>query len=87
MTDFDKWLTNEPDARCEQCNKVLVDDIFEDLENDRIFCTPECKGAYESDAAEAAYDRYLDNYYGGDSPVTEREQYEAAWKEGRDLTR
>jgi len=85
MTDFDKWLTNEPDARCEQCNKVLVDDFYEDLENDRIFCDLRCQAEYEQDKAERSYESYLDNYYGGEGPVTQQERYEQAWREKRGL--
>jgi hypothetical protein len=31
--------------------------------------------------AEAAYERWLESYYGGDGPQTDRERQEAAYKE------
>lgn len=31
--------------------------------------------------AEAAYERWIDNYYGGDTPQTDRERQEVAYRE------
>jgi hypothetical protein len=31
--------------------------------------------------AEQQYDRWLEDYYGGDSPQTDRERLEVSWKE------
>jgi hypothetical protein len=87
MTDFDKWLTTEPETRCDDCDKLIVDDFVEDEDYGRIFCDDQCKADYEQSKAEADHDRYMERFYGGDSPVTEREQYIAAWKQKRGLTR
>ena len=43
---------------------------------------PACIESYEQDQAEAAYERYLSRYYGGDVP-TMREQVVNAWMQGR----
>lgn len=40
-----------------------------------------------SDAAEAAHERFLEDYYGGSGPVTIQEQYDAAVKARRELRR
>lgn len=85
MTDFDKWLTTEPDTRCDDCDKVLTDDFVEDVDYGRIFCNDQCKADYEVGRAEAAYERSLADFYGGDSPVTEHEKYLQAWQEKRSL--
>ena len=41
----------------------------------------------EADAAEAAYERQMEDYYGGGSPVTLDEQHHAAWKQKQELRR
>ena len=41
----------------------------------------------ESDAAETAYERQMEDYYGGSSPVTLDEQHRAAWKQKQELRR
>lgn len=46
----------------------------------------ECS-AHEGNAAEAAYERSLENFYGGSAPVTIQEQYVAAWEQKRALKR
>jgi hypothetical protein len=38
-----------------------------------------------SDRAEAAYERSMADYYGGDTPQTDREHYEAAAKQKREM--
>lgn len=87
MTDFDRWLTNEPDLRCDDCDKVLTDDFVEDVDYGRVFCNDQCKADYEVGRAEAAYERSLERFYGSDRPVTVQEQYDAAWREKRERSR
>ena len=87
MTDFDKWLTNEPDARCDNCNKVLTDDFVEDEDRGYIFCDLRCREEEVQQRVERAYERSLDRYYGDDAPQTEKERYEAAWRENREVSR
>lgn len=41
----------------------------------------------EADAAEAAYERQMEDYYGCSSPVTLDEQHRAAWKQKQELRR
>jgi len=41
----------------------------------------------EADAAERAYERQMEDYYGGSSPVTLDEQHRAAWKQKQELRR
>ena len=43
---------------------------------------PACIEDYEQNQAEAAYERYLSRYYGGEVP-TMREQVINAWTQGR----
>ena len=38
----------------------------------------------QSDAAEAAYERFCEDFYGGSSPVTLDEQHRAAWLQKRE---
>lgn len=44
-------------------------------------------GNCHSNRGEAAYERFLDDYYGGSGPVTIDEQYQAAVKQRRELRR
>lgn len=87
MTPYDRWLTTEPDTRCDDCDKVLTDDFVEDADYGRVFCNDQCKADYETSRAEAAYERSLERFYGGDGPTTQQEQYEQAWKEKRERSR
>ena len=45
-----------------------------------------CDNCYTS-AAEAAFERMCEDFYGGSGPVTIQEQYDAAAKERRELRR
>lgn len=40
-----------------------------------------------SDAAEAAYERRCEDFYGGSGPVTMDEQHRAAWQQKQELRR
>lgn len=41
--------------------------------------------SYESDQAEKAFDNFADDYYGGGSPVTDKEKYMAAAQQKREI--
>lgn len=70
-------------ANCERCEE----------KHDRIRPAVEQGDGYQlcddcrSDEAEAAHERFLEDYYGGSGPVTIQEQYQAAAKERRELRR
>jgi len=87
MTDFDKWISSEPDERCDNCNKIILDEFVGDEDRGYIFCDERCKEEEASRRAERAYERSLDRYYGDDAPLTERERYEAAWRENKEVSR
>jgi hypothetical protein len=66
---------------CEQC--LENEDAIvpgEDYGDGEILCN-DCRDA----RAEAAYERSMADYYGGDTPQTDREHYDAAAKQKREM--
>lgn len=66
---------------CEFCNEVIRDleaQVVTDME--QYFCSDGCYGSFNQNEAEAAYDRYLERYYGGEI-ATQTERLREAWKE------
>ena len=58
------------------CSNHEYDECWEPVEAEDEMC---------SSCQEEAYERYLEDYYGGSSPVTLKEQVEAAWKQKEKL--
>jgi hypothetical protein len=78
-----------PGQFCERCAETEADPVPAEHELDSwgdgsggggFLCGNCCMNA-----AEAAYERFLDDYYGGSGPVTIQEHYDAAVKERREL--
>jgi hypothetical protein len=65
---------------CECCGVELGQDLLECPDTGNTFCGLSCRAEYEQSRAEAAWERYLDRYYGGEIK-TEREQYVELWHE------
>jgi len=66
-------------GECDHCGSeegVPTDNVL-----GTIYICPECA----QDAAEHAYETFLENYYGGDTPQTIQEQHQAAWGSKRKL--
>lgn len=85
MTDlpgYDAWKTREPesDDTREQC---FCGRWYEavDGNGEQAECCPTC----EENAAEAAYERQQEAFYGGGEPVTPNEIHRAAWDEKQRL--
>lgn len=72
-----KLIDCEEALPCKSCNKLttLGDEDYGDP-----YCSERCFAEHEAGEAEAAHERWLDSYYGGDGPTTVQEQYEAAAK-------
>ena len=92
--DLDRWLTTppEPDDRCDSCGETVPEDYVDDVDADRIFCNDQCKADYETGRvedeirrSEAAYERSLERFYGGDTPTTDREIQMDTWRQKRGL--
>ena len=60
----------------------------EDLAPEQDVC-PMCDepSTTRSDAEEAAYERFCEDFYGGSGPMTLDEQHRAAWLQKRELKR
>ncbi len=71
-----RLIDNEDEALpCLSCAKptTLGDEDYNDP-----YCSEACFAEHEQGEAEAAYERQLESFYGGDGPVTVHEQYQAA---------
>jgi hypothetical protein len=79
---YHEWLDEQP--KCRQCGTLWDEKSgIYDEEYDRYFCDQSCVENFEQDQAEAANERYLESFYGGDRPVTERERHVQAWQQKR----
>ncbi len=68
---------------CESCAETEDHDVpGTERENGSVLCDNCCDRE-----SEAAYERMLENYYGGSGPQTIQEHYDAAVKERRELRR
>ena len=73
MTDIDE---------CEECHKPIGWDRWLEMPCGSLLHR-HCFDDYEQNQAEAAHDRWLEDYYGGDAPCTDEERYQAAAAERR----
>ena len=78
-----------PEIECRECHGEGVAEIVCGYERPCDACNGKGWRAMtpdeEADAAEAAYERQMEDYYGGNSPVTLGEQHHAAWKQKQAL--
>ena len=78
MENADLYLSKE---YCTVCDKEIEGEILED-DYCNPFCGLRCQGEYEAQQEEAAWDRYVSRFYGGEV-TTAKEQYERAYTEKR----
>ena len=87
MTDYpgemaDRETSEYGEIRvCDYCDEEFICAVPGSTERRFDYCSDGC---YEN-ACERAYQRSLEEYYGGSSPQTVQEQYIAAWHEKRRL--
>lgn len=75
---FDPWVCRECD------NEILGPCITDDWDaGGECWCSSDCLDEHQSREAEAAYERSLEDYYGGGGPLTMREQQMADYLEKR----
>lgn len=69
---------------CEDCGRIYLPFKVETFHG-FDYCS-RCEDC-EQNANERAYERSLEDYYGGSGPVTLEEQHRAAWEQKRELER
>lgn len=76
------------DERCHYCDAPIPvasgeNELVPVDEYGQPFCNPKCVSDYAEAQNERAYEKQIEEYYGGSTPQTEAERYQAAAEEKR----